>query len=191
MNNNNSIVIDCRNCTNQTTSWLVHSLNTFGAWMNHRQTRTHKTHHLPHYNIICAWPRGCIQMSFCLGIRKLEVPEFSIVTLLWESVKMKLTLPKWELVIPIGGVSKELWPCKVPGIQTRIVSGLLLGSHGTKNHSDVGAVERHIKYYMEEGGGFPRVQTVVSLVSPELPAACPSTNGVPKNELTNLLVGLM
>jgi hypothetical protein len=44
---------------------------------------------------------------------------------------------------------------------------------------------------MEEGGGFPRVRAVVSLVSPELPVACPSTKGAPKCELTNLLVSLM
>ncbi len=44
---------------------------------------------------------------------------------------------------------------------------------------------------MGEGGGFPRVRVVVSLVNPELPVACPSTKGVPKCELTKLLVGLM
>jgi hypothetical protein len=44
---------------------------------------------------------------------------------------------------------------------------------------------------MGEGGGFLRVQAVVSLVSPELPVACLSTKGVPESELTNLLVGLM
>jgi hypothetical protein len=44
---------------------------------------------------------------------------------------------------------------------------------------------------MGEGGGFPRVQAVMSQVSPRLPVACPSTKGVPKCELTNLLVGLM
>jgi len=44
---------------------------------------------------------------------------------------------------------------------------------------------------MGEGGGFPRVQTVVSKVSPELPVAYPSTKGVPESDLTNLLVGLM
>jgi len=44
---------------------------------------------------------------------------------------------------------------------------------------------------MGEGGGFPRVQAMVSLMSPELLMACPSTKGVPENELTNLLVGLM
>jgi hypothetical protein len=47
------------------------------------------------------------------------------------------------------------------------------------------------EYYMGEGGGFPRVQVVVNLVSPELPVIYPSTKGALKNELTNLLVGLM
>jgi hypothetical protein len=34
-------------CTNQITSWLVHSLNIFCARTSHGQTRTHKTHHGP------------------------------------------------------------------------------------------------------------------------------------------------
>jgi hypothetical protein len=54
-----------------------------------------------------------------------------------------------------------------------------------------GATGRHKEYYMGEGGGFPRIQAMVSLVNPELPVACPSTKGVPKCDLTNLLVGLM
>jgi hypothetical protein len=77
----------------------------------------------------------------------------------------------------------------VAEVQTRTVSGLLLGSLGIKNHSDVGAMERRREYYMGEVGGFPRVQAMVSLVSPELPVACLGTKGAPKNELTNLLVG--
>jgi hypothetical protein len=94
-------------------------------------------------------------------------------------------------LISIEGQSKELWPHKVAGVQTRTVSGLLLGSPGTKSHSDIGAVERRREYYMGEGGGFPWVRAVVSLVSPGLPVACPSTKGAPESELTNLLVGLM
>ncbi len=50
-------------------------------------------------------------------------------------------------------------------------------------------MERHIIYYMGEGGGFPRIQAMVNFVSPGLPVACPSTKGAPKSELTNLLVG--
>jgi hypothetical protein len=44
---------------------------------------------------------------------------------------------------------------------------------------------------MGEGGGFPRVRAMVSLVSPESHVACPSTKGALESELTNLLVGLM
>jgi hypothetical protein len=44
---------------------------------------------------------------------------------------------------------------------------------------------------MGDGGGFPQVRAVVRLVNPELPVACPSIKGAPKNELTNLLVGWM
>ncbi len=71
------------------------------------------------------------------------------------------------------------------------ISGLLLGSPGTKSHSNVGATGRHREYYMGEGAGFPRIRAVMSLVSPELPVACPSTKGVPEIVLTNLLVGFM
>jgi hypothetical protein len=69
--------------------------------------------------------------------------------------------------------------------------GLLLGNPGTKSHLDVVAAKRRREYYMGEGGGFLRVRAVVNLVSLELHVVCPSTKGVPKCELTNLLVGLM
>jgi hypothetical protein len=71
------------------------------------------------------------------------------------------------------------------------ISGLLLGSPGTKSRSDEGAAGRRKEYYMGEGGGFPRIWAVVSLVSPKLPVACSSTQGALECELTNLLVGLM
>jgi hypothetical protein len=102
-----------------------------------------------------------------------------------ESYKFALDL------ISIEGLSKELWPRKVPGVQTRIVSRLLLGSPGTKNHSDVSAMERCREYYMGKGDGFPWVQAVVSLVSPESLVAYPSIEGAPESELINLLVSLM
>jgi hypothetical protein len=61
-------------CTNQTTSWLVHSLNTFGAKTNHGQIRTHKTHHGPDLAKVSTFPliiyyvplhEAHIQMTFC------------------------------------------------------------------------------------------------------------------------------
>ncbi len=77
------------------------------------------------------------------------------------------------------------------GSPNRTVLRLLLGSPGTNSHSDVGATESHIVYYMGEGGGFPRVRAVVNQVNLESPVACPNTKDVPKGELTNLLVSLM
>jgi hypothetical protein len=47
---------------------------------------------------------------------------------------------------------------------------------------------------MGEGGEFPQVRAVVSLVSlvsPGVLVVWPSTKGVAESELTNLLVGLM
>jgi len=93
-------------------------------------------------------------------------------------------------LIPIKGLSKKLWPCKVLRVQIKTISELLANLE-TKSHSDVGAAERCREYYMGEGGGFPWIRAVVSLVSPKLPVVCPNTKGVPENELTNLLVGLM
>jgi hypothetical protein len=80
---------------------------------------------------------------------------------------------------------------KISGVQTRTVSRFPLGSPGTKGHLDVAPMEWRKVYYMGEGGGFPQARAVVSHVSPKLPVACLSTKGVPKCELTNLLVGLM
>ncbi len=51
------------------------------------------------------------------------------------------------------------------------ISGLPSGSPRTKCHLDVSLVERHIVYYKGEGGGFPQVRAVVSLMSSSLPVA--------------------
>jgi hypothetical protein len=57
--------------------------------------------------------------------------------------------------------------------------GNLNGSPEIKCHLDVGLVERHKVYYKGEGGGFPKIRAVVSLVSPSLFVACPNTKSVP------------
>ncbi len=58
----------------------------------------------------------------------------------WKALK---EIYKFALdLIPIRGISKELWTRKVPRVEIRIVLGLLLGSPRTKNHLDVGAMER-------------------------------------------------
>jgi hypothetical protein len=45
------------------------------------------------------------------------------------------------------------------------------GSPGTKCHLDAGLVARHKVYYKGEGGGFPQVRAVVSLMNLCLPVA--------------------
>jgi hypothetical protein len=64
------------------------------------------------------------------------------------------------------------------GVPILTISGLPFGSPETKCHLDVGLVERFKVYYKREGDGFPQVLAVVSLVSPSLPLARPSTKSV-------------
>jgi hypothetical protein len=61
------------------------------------------------------------------------------------------------------------------------ISGLPFGSPGTKMHLDVALVESYKVYYKGEGGGFPQVRAVVSLVcmrspclvlAPKVPQLC-------------------
>jgi hypothetical protein len=58
--------------------------------------------------------------------------------------------------ISIGGLLKKLWRPN-------------FGNFRTKSHLDVGPVERCKVYYKGEGGGFPQVRPVVSLVCSNCP----------------------
>ncbi len=73
------------NQTNQTTSWLMRSWNTFGARTSHEHTRTHKIHHSMDLGEATTFPliiffvishEGYIQMSFFPELPSL-VPKFS------------------------------------------------------------------------------------------------------------------
>jgi hypothetical protein len=82
-------------------------------------------------------------------------------------------------LISIEGLNTKLWGPKVAGVPTLGISGLPNGNPGTKCHLDVDLVERHRVYYKGEGGGFPQVRAMVSLVSPSLPVAHPNTKSSP------------
>jgi hypothetical protein len=56
------------------------------------------------------------------------------------------------------------------GSRAGTISGLHFGSPRNLCHSDVASATSRREYYMGEGGGFPRVRAVVSLV-------CPSARG--------------
>ncbi len=59
------------------------------------------------------------------------------------------------------------------------ILGLPLGSPVTKWHLSVGLMAKHKEYYKGEGGGFPQVQAVVSLVSPYLLVVRSCTKNAP------------
>ncbi len=69
-----------------------------------------------------------------------------------------------------------LWTPKVAKVSTVGIMGVPamgiprfpLGSRTTKCHLHVAPMEKRKEYYKGEGGGFPQVQAVVSLVSPRL-----------------------
>jgi len=58
------------------------------------------------------------------------------------------------------------------------ILGLPFRNLKTKCHLDVGPMASHRIYYKGEGGGFPQVWVVVSLMSPSLPMTRPSTKSV-------------
>ncbi len=82
-------------------------------------------------------------------------------------------------LISIGGLHTKLLGPKVVEVPTLGILGLPFGIPRTKSHLDVGLVERWKLYYKGEGGGFPQVWAVVSLVSPSLHVAYPSTKSAP------------
>jgi hypothetical protein len=71
--------------------------------------------------------------------------------------------------IAIRGLHKKLWAPKVTGVLMVRISRFPLGSPKTKSYLDVASAETCIIYYKGEGGGFPKVWAVVSLVSPSCP----------------------
>jgi hypothetical protein len=69
----------------------------------------------------------------------------------------------------IEGLLAKLWGSKVAGVPAGEISRLPLKSPGKNNHLDVASVESCRVYYKGEGGGFPQVRAVVSLVCPCCP----------------------
>ncbi len=75
-------------------------------------------------------------------------------------------------------------------ITTLGISGLPLGSLATECHLDADPVASHKVYYKGEGGGFPQIWAMVSLVSLSLPVTRPNTkNDALLNPLLNPLEG--
>jgi hypothetical protein len=74
-------------------------------------------------------------------------------------------------LISIKGLHTKLWAPKFKGIQVIRISRPPFGSPGTKWHLGVGPMTKHRVYYKGEGGDFPQIWIMVSLVSPCLHVA--------------------
>jgi hypothetical protein len=71
--------------------------------------------------------------------------------------------------VAIGFCNREIWASKVPRLEPRTVSRLQLESPEKNNHLNVASAASCKVYYKGEGGGFPQVRAVVSLVCPCCP----------------------
>jgi hypothetical protein len=92
--------------------------------------------------------------------------------------------PKCHFVLGLPMLQPHPWVRdQSKALQSKVISieGLRakFKSLVTKCHLDVGLMERHRVYYKGEGGSFPQIQAVVSLVSPSLPMVHPSTKSAP------------
>jgi hypothetical protein len=77
----------------------------------------------------------------------------------------------------IGGLHKKLWASKVVGVSILKFLELLTWESQEKWHMDVPPMANHKKYYNEEGGGFPQIWAIVSLMSLCMPMVhlCPKS----------------
>ncbi len=64
----------------------------------------------------------------------------------------------------VGKLSTRTTTLLETSSQSEVCTQSYRGSPGTKNHLDVGPMERCRIYYKGEGGGFPQVRAMVSLV---------------------------
>jgi len=131
--------------------------------------------HLDIWNISYGQKKG--RESNCqFDFRPLKIGNwFDFLACRWCETYCWTTLDVTLDFISIRGLHTKLWGPKLAGVLTL---GLPFGSLGTKCHLDVGVVERHKVYYKGEGGGFPKVWAVVSLMNLSLLVAHPSTKSV-------------
>jgi hypothetical protein len=118
----------------------------------------------PNYGQKKGWESNCQFDSRPLKVGNQPLPDVvsRSVTWSWKALDESYNFGLDLVLIWVWG--EELWASKVPGLKPGTVSGLQLGSPRKKSHLDVASAESCRVYYMGEGGGFPRVRAVVSLV---------------------------
>jgi len=89
------------------------------------------------------------------------------VTCLWKALDESYNFVSDR--ISIRGLLTTLWGSKVAGVLTSTISGLPLESPKRERSFGCRLCGSHRVYYKGEGGGFPQVRAVVSLVCPCCP----------------------
>jgi hypothetical protein len=170
---------DCRG--QNPLDWKV--LYIIGKLLKHRCLKwVHKTH-LDTKNISYGQKKGH-ESNWQFDFRPLKVEnQLNLLafkwcaTYHWKALNERYNFA-WDL-ISIRGLNTKLWGPKFTGVPTLGILRLSFGSPKTKCHLNAGFVERHIIYYKGEGGGFPQVWAVVSLVGSNLPMVCSNTKSAP------------
>jgi len=107
-----------------------------------------------------------------------------LVTYRWKALDESYNFALY--CIAIRGLLAKLWGSKVVGVPFGAISGLPLGSPGKNSHLHVASVESYRVYYKGEGGGFPQVRAVMSLVCPCCPWLIPAPSVLQLYALTTL-----
>jgi len=102
-----------------------------------------------------------------VGNRPLPDVRFESATRRWKALDKSYNFASDR--IAIRGLLAKLWGSKVSRVPFGAISGLPLGSPEKNSHLDVASVASHRVYCKGEGGGFPQVRAVVSLVCPCCP----------------------
>jgi hypothetical protein len=166
--------------------WLFVATLALGSWPKQRLARVQANSEAWESHFMFPWGWECSKMwknwqfdSSPLKIRNwLDFLGYRwCVTYCWKALDKGYNLCLDN--ISIRGLHKELCALKVVRVPTLGISGLALGSLKTKCHLNAGLVASHTIYYKGEGGAFPQVWAVMSLVSLSLPMARASTKYAP------------
>jgi hypothetical protein len=102
-----------------------------------------------------------------VGNRPLPDIWFESVTRRWKALDEGYNFASDRVAIEL--CSREISASKVPGLQPGTISGFPRESPGENGHLDATSTASCRVYYKGEGGGFPQVRAVVSLVCPCCP----------------------
>jgi len=126
------------------------------------------------------WPKERLGVKLAVWLPTTKSQELTQFPCVQVACNILLESSRWELQLCFRPHLNRRSAHKVIEPQSRespnfAILRLSLGSLETKNHLDMGLVEKHRVYYKGEGGGFPQVRAMVSLVNLSLPMARLST----------------